>query len=169
MLKKLSKPSNGKENGDCKKWPAKHASLRAKLQASGPTRERYSSCHDVRGFSNARTLDAIDVCYEATSSAQQEQHQCVILDTSQDLGRLPWGKGVIPTLTRSSDLYFYPQHRAIAGLEHLRVLGFHTDELDFSASPDTALRDLSGDSMAVPVVSLMAVALILVMQGHVKQ
>ena len=82
-----------------------------------------------------------------------------MVNVSQDIARRAWGY-VCPTLCKSSELFSYDRQRMIHPAEHLITLGFDISGLKLSQFSHKELKDLSGDSMAMPcVVTVMACVL----------
>ena len=107
----------------------------------------------------SRVTDCINLC-----ASLQQDTQDLYLDVSQDLQRKPWSKKSLATLTRSSEVFSYDRCRSLVGHEYLRALGFPAGSPEMiipEGTTDAQLKDLAGDAMALPAVSLVETALLL--------
>ena len=155
---------------------ARHAKVRQEEKLTAAVLPLWSSTHKLSGVTSARATDAIDLCFQITSQkagyltgATGELSHCgedadcfktLYQDVSQDGARRPWANKV-RSMVRNSDIYAWKQDRTLTGSEHLRCLGFETKKLDLSHHTDRELKDLAGEAMAVPSISLVSVAALL--------
>ena len=127
----------------------------------------------LRGVpNNDRVTDCIDAVYSLyhksiVSSLPAEQAMKVqtcpyILDVSQTLTRKPFCDH-IRSMCANSTYYVYGLQRAITPAEHLGLLGWPHD-LNLAHLSHSQIRDLCGESMAMPCIALCACVLILSMQ-----
>ena len=112
-----------------------------------------------------RVHDAVNLCAEH-HEAEGFDIKRVVVDVSQDMLRRPWSADSFPTLTRSSEIFVYARERALIGTEHLQVCGFQASALDLSCVSQSQQKDLAGDGMAVPSVTLVVLAAIAVLQDE---
>eukprot|EP00971_Amphidinium_carterae_P269387 5344227-Amphidinium_carterae.3 len=159
MPKELAKRTKDEENGQ--KWRNKHAKMKPQAASREST---FSELNLVRGISpTPRYIDAIDVCW-AINSKHPDASQ-LVLDVSQDLERRPWSMEVIPTLTKSSDVFAFAVGRTLAPEEHLRALGFDLSKLQLAGLSAGQICDLAGDSMSVGCVAVVQLAAIGALRG----
>ena len=173
-LAALSKDKENAKRGQL--WKDKHRVLREKLGVKdepGRGMERWTSSHEVLGVTAGadRVLDAIDLCHSACSLGSKDGEGAalrgpIVLDVSQDMSRRPWSVGQVPTMTRTSEFFLYHQSRLATGGEHLRLLGFNSESLDFGRLSPGQLKDLAGDGMGVPCVSVVTCAVAHVLQSQ---
>eukprot|EP00971_Amphidinium_carterae_P013339 262983-Amphidinium_carterae.1 len=84
----------------------------------------------------------------------------LVTDVRQDAARKPWSNGIIRSLTTSSQLFHHGQQRMLSLRELFALMGFPADT-NLSALSHTQAKDLLGESMAVPSVTLVLLALMM--------
>eukprot|EP00971_Amphidinium_carterae_P035286 694592-Amphidinium_carterae.2 len=149
-------------------WKAKHSAFKVKhgLSAESWTTSNESRCRGLPN--NGRERDLVDIAVAhatKTSSAAADgtpfRDVDLLIDVSQSVDRTPWtllGSQRVGTLTTSSSLFWTGGGRMLLAEEHFRLQGWDTvRRVNVS---DTALKDLSGESMPLPP---MAVVLLSVM------
>ena len=137
------------------KWEVKHAEMRSKLKVKG---RLYTETHMCRGLAwNARTREAVDLIW---AQAQEDGQEVRCYDVTQNCWRKR-SKGAenLPTMTTGSCLFLFHKDRILTIRESYKLLGWHEDVV-LSSLSDTALKDLLGDSMSVPTVTTVLVALL---------
>ena len=82
-----------------------------------------------------------------------------IVDVTQSLHRRPWSESV-RSMCSSSVFYSFPSQRCFQAKEHLQLLGWPTTVATHFL-PEAQIRDLAGESMAMPAIALAAAAAIL--------
>ena len=85
------------------------------------------------------------------------------VDISQDVHRKPWSQNAIRAVTTSSEIFSCAHRRILLPLEHLSLMGYDLSQVDVelvSSLKTWALRDLSGQCMALPCIALPVVALL---------
>ncbi len=150
------------------RWKIYSETLRTKIGLR-QTDKPWSSRRGValRGVPRCpRMVDVIDVAFhistkptqEPVSEAEAAKLQTLIVDYSQNLSFKTWGHHV-PCLTTSTQIYMYGRDRILVDAERFRVMGF--GNVDLSNISPSALRDLSGEAMAVYTISELASAILL--------
>jgi hypothetical protein len=98
-------------------------------------------------------LGALAACYgegaEATEGKVRDGLQGWFVDVSQNPGRRPWSRGALPSLCRNTTIYAYGPARGLTVRELARALGWG-DALDLDSITAAEMRDLLGESMALP-------------------
>ena len=121
----------------------------------------YTQSHRCLGVHASRTLDAIDVVWAMNQKeAFRGKPSIRVMDLSQNCWRTASMGHGIPTLTTSSDLFLFTRDRIATPVEHALVMGWPHDEdlVRLSRFPHTQIRDLIGESMAVPSIASVLIA-----------
>eukprot|EP00971_Amphidinium_carterae_P177957 3529315-Amphidinium_carterae.4 len=79
-------------------------------------------------------------------------------DVSQNASRKPWAEGMLRSLTTSSDIYAHGLRRKLHVCELYKFMGF--ESIDFANLSPVQAKDLLGEAMAVPVITMVSMALI---------
>ena len=77
------------------------------------------------------------------------------VDVSQAAGRKAWSRRVRALVTGSS-IYCVPLNRLLKPVEHLELLGWYGPNVDVQGIGSNALKNLAGEGMSVPSVTLVA-------------
>ena len=153
---KKAASTTSKQTGDL--WRKKHDSVWRSWGLSQS--EKWADAHLVRGVSqSARVVDCINICH-AYHVKQCGSSKDVLIDTSQDIERRPWGVRSMGTLTRSSDIFSFNNQRSLAPLEYLRCLGFDIASLKLHDVSPGQIQDMAGDAMGAPCISLVLLSAI---------
>ena len=105
----------------------------------------------------ARARDIVQLAYK-TMVLKGVPLEQVIVDVSQDASRKPWSVGC-RSLTTSSTLFSFSRGRIIRPREHQRIMGFPL--MSLPNFPEGVWRDLCGEAMAVPSVTLVTLCAVL--------
>jgi hypothetical protein len=164
-LRQQGRGKTHKSDDEDPKWQAQSRTFRAKYEMGADdcpwTGLPTTKLHGVPA--GKRHRDLLDIAYKAATRGLTDPFDIehaksnLIVDLSQGLTRTPWHDG-FPTFTTSSLLYSFDQDRVVPEKCKFRMLGF--GELSDGDLSDHALRDLSGEAMAVPVVTLVLSAVI---------
>ena len=95
---------------------------------------------------------------ETMCRKQGQDVRHLFTDLSQSLERRPWSCGTLRAITTSTDLWSHGRGRRVSPQELLGVLGF-VGVSEAGLSPGQ-LKDLLGECMAVPCVTLVLLSLI---------
>ena len=118
------------------------------------------------GRLSARCKDLINIAwFRSTKDLTNPVHitavrDCLLVDISQDISRRPWSNR-LGTFTTSAQIYSFRLGRVLLEEEKFYFLGFPRNT-KFSSLSMHALRDLSGDAMALPSVTMVIYSLLLV-------
>eukprot|EP00971_Amphidinium_carterae_P346374 6487784-Amphidinium_carterae.4 len=147
-------------------WAAKHTAFKKKHNIEGEP--SWTSLHGAqcRGLAGKqREKDLIDV---AVAMAQKSSRSEVgagevdmIVDISQSLHRTPWvfiDKKTMTSLTTSSTLWWRGGGRVLQPVEHFALMGW--GKVKTSELSQSALRDLSGESMPLPMMAVAILSLL---------
>lgn len=131
---------------------------------------RWSDTASFAGMSvKPRTKDLIDIaCFACTKGVVDESErkrikQRLMVDISQGISRRPWSMNTC-TFTTSAELYSFDLDRLITEKEKFIMLGFPRSTTCFDGVSVSALRDLCGDAMAIPSVTMVMYSALLVLQ-----
>ena len=159
----LSEPS-GQDSG-CK-WQQSHAKLRESLGLC--EQDRWSRQHGRHGLPyGERVSDTIDLAWQqhvalSRRNGEPSPSLQLVLDTSQSSYR----SAVAPTfrsIVCNSTFFAFARNRMVHPREHMRILGWPEEYIpDCSASQ---LRDLSGESMAMPSIAGIFASVVANMPG----
>ena len=106
-----------------------------------------------------RTKDVILLAEQATLARSGHKDIAhLVTDTSQDGSRKPWCVGAVRSITTSSSFYLHGRKRRVCLAELYKLMGFEAPV--FSAITPSQGRDLLGEAMAVPVVTMVLASLI---------
>ena len=125
--------------------------------------EQWTSSGACKGLGHpARSRDVVDLGYQihnAKLPSDMGGAPCeYVADISQDGSREPFSIKC-RSLVSNSCLFFYPRDRTLIPKEHLMLLGWPSSVRTHSIS-QSGLRDLAGEAMAVPCISLASQAVI---------
>ena len=139
------------------KWRSKHNKVRQEKGIASDA-VSWTAQHHVVGIGPlaARVRDAIDLCVQVHMASCDSPPESLIVDVSQDGSRNCCGTS-FRSMTRGSTYFVLSASRLVTAREHLNLLGF--PKMQVGHLSETAIRDLTGDGMAVPCV---ATALLLV-------
>ena len=158
--KKMTAP----KSHDGSRWAAKHSRLWSQWGLVDSGGAKYSRLHTLKGIiPNDRITDCIDLCY-ALHEKQGPVPKTLVQDVSQDIERKCWSATSLPTLTTSSELFYFSRNRTLTGEEFLACLGFSPGELALPITAN-AVKDLAADAFAVPCVAVVATACVAAIQG----
>ena len=102
-------------------------------------------------------MDVIQLAYKATVKAGKDPSQCIV-DISQDGSRRPYSQ-MCRSITTSSHLFLFAVGRCLTPTEHLNIQGF--PKLSLKGLGDPAVKDLAGESMSPPCITLVILAALL--------
>lgn len=148
-------------------WKKHSIEFRQKIGLA-PHAKPWTSRALLRGVRQTeRTLDLLDVCWHCTTRGKSEAEiavtrQHLMCDISQNIARRPWACEGFKTFTTVSDVYSFRLDRLVSEREKFALLGFPPN-LRLEGLSEVALKDLVGDAMAVPSVSVFTWALLLKM------
>ena len=140
----------------------KHVQLRHAWGLEGSCID-FCSGHSLKALhATDRIVDLINLCWQFHAKCMEPVHSLVV-DVSQDAERKAWSLHHFPTLTTSSELFFYKRSRALVGQEYLAILGFdiHTLALPVSHSQ---MKDLAGDAMSPACIGLVSAACLAILK-----
>lgn len=106
-----------------------------------------------------RIFSIIDSCWDLDFHNGGKGATDLFVDISQNIGQGVHSQGLIRTATTSQELYSFGQDRLVFGQEYLNFLGF--GEAVLTGLSLSQVRDLYGEAFAIPVVTLLATALLL--------
>ena len=119
-----------------------------------------------------RITDCVDICYAVHHKAARELKNTImteadeieecdlILDCSQSVNRKPWSNHV-RSICSGSLLYLFKADRCLLPEEHLLLLGWPCHKTRTSMLSAGQVRDLAGESMAMPCIATASAALML--------
>ena len=114
----------------------------------------------MEGCPSLRALDCINVgyAYSTRRAANKQEAEAMashlLCDCSQNFDRKPWAFK-FGTFTTSCEYYSYGLDRMIFEAEKFTMLGFDARNLNLVGIDAGYLRDLAGEAMAVPSVSMV--------------
>ena len=151
-------------------WIKKHAQVRSKHAIKPHFHKWTSECLCTGIPVSDRAHDLVDLAGEVFQSRLLAEgvdskdgevwKTCdYCLDLSQCGSREPFSQKC-RSMVSNTNLFFYPRSRALVPKEHLLLLGWPLHMSTKGLTP-TAIRDLCGESMAVPCVALATMAVVL--------
>jgi hypothetical protein len=161
------------EDGACasrrasRQWVAQHAAVKESLKMTPKTK---LWCDQARSAGldhlSTRCKDLINIAWHAATRDMTDPvdiasvKASLMIDVSQDILRKPWTTH-LGTFTTSAQLYSFRLERFLLEQEKFYLLGF-PHSTDFTSLSTNALRDLSGDAMALPSVTMVTYSLLLI-------
>jgi len=166
---KESNPSSKRARTE--NWRLESSHFRGRMDKATLELPLWSMLNNLSGVvKTSRTVDIIDNYFmKVVQKEARDQNRTIkvkdfrklaeglLVDHSQAVSRNS-SNYQVPALTTNSQLYSYSMDRAISPLEHFRVL--QHSKMDFSNVSNSCIRDLAGDSMNMPTVTMVAMALI---------
>ena len=128
-------------------WVAKHRAVRERM-----------GIDVAAGCLSSRVSDLLLLAEQVTVKAGKDP-SALITDVSQDGSRLPWVSDKLRSLTTSSSLHIHKVNRRMSVIEMFHLMGF--DNVSLRTVSESQARDLLGESMAVPVISMVLCSLLL--------
>ena len=146
----------------------KHAELKQKKKLhEAPV---FSRSHSLRGLKLAsvgvtRERDCVDIAYAMATKEGLSSIECV--DVSQSIWRRKPGMGgQIPTLTTGASIFLYQRDRLALPLEGFLFHGWPASVSEsIDGLSDAELRDLIGESMALPTMGMALVCCLSALQA----
>lgn len=122
--------------------------------------------HELRGLPNSdRMRDLIDVSYHRArrdtmdaDTDEKEVPRGLFLDVSQGMMRARLCRDLLNSFGTKSMVYSYEHDIVLSGASHLQLFGWSRDRMSNFFSDDT-LRDLAGESISVPSLAIVLLAL----------
>ena len=157
-----------------KAWIKMHAEVRKQMgienTASWTAKQSPSMLEGLH--QRQRALEVVDMAVAVT--ALQHPHESpdeinarLFVDVSQSASRKPWSSdAVLRTLTGSSRIFSPRYGRVLLPHEHLAVLGFPRVIEATESLTASEVRDLAGDAMSVPSITMIVIALMTSIPGH---
>eukprot|EP00971_Amphidinium_carterae_P333518 6468300-Amphidinium_carterae.6 len=156
-------------------WRQKHLEVKQKLgllDCEIPAWTDHKKLGLVQDLDRLR--DCINTCYAVHHQKETKAGKTPtdgvlfpfnqVLDLSQGLDRSPWSTNV-RSICGGSNLYIFQQQRCLRPSEHLELLGWPAELATRKTEKlkHAQVRDLAGESMALPCVALANLALIAVL------
>ena len=160
-------------------WQQSHEKMR-KLNELGPEYYRWTSHHEMKGMAKLpRLRDCVNIACELWQKQEWQQlkhvspaatltdvqvHKCpLLLDVSQSADRKPFAVDKMRAMCSSSTFYYFPQDRCLLPKEHLFLAGWPSEAgaVSVEGLSPTQIRDLAGESMSLPCVTLALASLAL--------
>ena len=137
-------------------WIAKHKQVREDL-GIGAGAAWSDAGKKAMGVHTRRAKDLLDIAW--AHSTAQSKTQDLIADVTHSAARLPWGCG-FRAMTTSTTFFVFAEDRICLPAEHLRILGF-PQNVQHKCVSGAQLKELCGQAMAVPCITLAATAVAL--------
>ena len=147
------------KQGNKENWKLTHQKVRADYHIATDS-VMWSTQHKLRGVPQgaARVRDCIDLAYQVVTAKDADADLTnLLVDISQDGSRQAWSSH-LRSLTKTSSFYSYQVDRLLCASETLSALGFPT-HLSWQNMSEAQIRDLAGESFAVPCASTCALVL----------
>ena len=109
---------------------------------------KFTAQHEV-GMMTERGRDCIDLALAHNPDVN-------FIDVSQAAPRRAWSVGVRALVTGSS-IFCVPLCRLLKAKEHLELLGWHGPKVKTDSFGPTTLKNLSGEGMSIPSVTLVTI------------
>eukprot|EP00971_Amphidinium_carterae_P335582 6471521-Amphidinium_carterae.2 len=149
-------------------WPKAHAAFRKKHALTDLP--KWSDGRDLRGVASGRATDNVDICFQMWFKKTEQLHtnsaevDCpLVMDLSQSAMRVPAGLK-LRSLVANSCYYHFRRNRVLFPIEYMSCLGWPLDRLKTPNISTSGLRDLSGESMALPAVGLACMCVLTCMK-----
>eukprot|EP00971_Amphidinium_carterae_P342684 6482084-Amphidinium_carterae.1 len=156
------------------KWEVKHAEIRKKLHLA-PASGMFKSVQ-LSGIRNddRRARDLVELAYQACVAKHPNDEAYVkyvkehlLIDLSQCGSRKPWALGSLKSLTTGSDVFIFAQMRTLLPIELFRLMGWRQPCLKNLSGQ--ACRNLIGESMSLPSLALVLLAVVTSLPGFWEQ
>ena len=152
--------SSGADRGLLKRQ-SHHVTARRKLKFSSrlmpwdSVQQRRPQYRGISRVARPRVQDHINICWWKMRSTSTRSDKELMRDSfanvSQCVLRFPVSLGEAPCFTTSSYLYSFEHDRILSGASHLRGMGHPRSSMPLSVLPDSAARQLAGESFSVPL------------------
>ena len=150
------------------KWEKTHQALKGRHGLrEGQIGWVEENMEDIRGLTGKpdRVLDLINVVWCKAKEALEGHSDADVaercyVDVSQQVQRRPFTlQPVLRSLTTSSEVFSYKHKRMLLPEEHLLAMGFIAPKIQNLTN--AAVKDLSGERMALPTTAACVLAVIL--------